>query len=93
MTIEHLKSKIGGVTGIPWSIAEGNRRTPSVVRARWIMLYALQHYCPWMSLQEMAEVICRECHGTVMHGIRKANKLYEHDQNFKAQVDAVLERE
>lgn len=93
MTIEHLRSKIGGITGIPWSIVEGPRRTPGVVRARWLMLYCLHQLCPWMGTHELAENINRECHGTAIHGLRKAKALYDSDPLFRKQVDDVLETE
>ena len=93
MTIEHLQSKIGGITGIPWDIVAGNRRTPSVVRARWVMLYCLSELYPWMGTKELASSINRECHGTAIHGLRKARELYSTDDSFRHQIDQVLETE
>jgi len=91
MTIEELQSRVGGVTGIPWHIAATNRRTPSVVRARWVMLYCLESLFPWMSNQEMARAVNRTCHGTAMHGLKQAHELYFTDKSFREQIDAVLD--
>lgn len=93
MKMEELRSKVGGVVGIPWNILEGNRRTPNVVRGRWVMLYCMRQLFPWMGTQELASNICRDCHGTAIHGMKRATELYETDQEFRQMVDAVLETE
>ena len=91
MQIEDLQDRIGGITGIPWSVICGGRRTPSVVRARWVMLYCLNELYPWLSLQERSRIIGRDCHGTAIHGWKKADELYESDELFRAMVDHVLD--
>jgi hypothetical protein len=46
-----------------------------------------------MGTHELAENINRECHGTAIHGLRKAKALYDSDPLFRKQVDDVLETE
>jgi chromosomal replication initiation ATPase DnaA len=92
-TIDNLRSRVGGYTGIPWDVIKSPRRTPSVVRARWALMLCLDEMMPWLSLCDIAKIVHRDCHGTVVHGLRKAKELYERDDNFRKLVDAVMESE
>lgn len=91
--IDILRSRVGGYTGIPWDVIKSSKRTPSVVRARWALMFCLDEMMPWLSLSDIAEIVHRDCHGTVVHGLRKATELYESDSKFRELVDAVMESE
>ena len=91
MISDELLSRVCGVTGVPLVVLRGRSRVPFVVRARWVWLYCLRDLYPWMSLCELADEVGWDCHGTVIHGLRRCDDLYGMDDEFTRQVDLVLE--
>ncbi|MCS7317802.1 MAG: hypothetical protein NZZ41_05795, partial [Candidatus Dojkabacteria bacterium] len=68
---------------------KGPRRTKDLVLARQVCMYILReefHY----KLEEIAKILCREDHTTVIHGIDKIRHKIMLNDGFNSQVSKII---
>jgi chromosomal replication initiator protein len=59
-------------------------------RPRQIAMYAIRQLCPHMSYPGIARVLAREDHTTVLHGVRRIERLLATHERVTREVGATL---
>ena len=67
---------------------KGAGRSEHIARARQVAMFLLRRDLK-LKLEEVALLLKRKDHTTVMHGVKKVVQIMTHDQTFKEEVDAI----
>jgi len=79
---EDIIERVATVTGIPMEAITGRRRTEMVCVARFLAIAAVREACPFLSLQETAEMFGRADHGTVLHALKRHRALMQRSGHY-----------
>ena len=77
-----ILGEIACLTGIPVGDILGKRRTCAVIYARTLAFATVKAKFPSWSLTEIAEFLGRDCHGTTMAALKRADKMTETSPEF-----------
>jgi chromosomal replication initiation ATPase DnaA len=79
-----LIGEVACITGVPTGIITGRRRTRAVSRARHLVIAAVHHHHPHLSLRDLSSIVRRSCHGTAAHSLQAHRKLAAADPAYQS---------
>jgi chromosomal replication initiator protein len=91
ISIPNLIKNVATSFGIKPNEIKGKKRTKDVALARQVCMYILREELNF-KLEEIATVLGRKDHTTVMHGIDRVKSLRMTEESFREQVIAIVDK-
>lgn len=89
-TVNQILKAVAAEFDIAPKELKGTRRTADIAMARQVCMYILRQEYQY-KLEEIAKILMRKDHTTVMHGIEKVSSLRLSDESFRDQVLRIVE--
>lgn len=89
MDANELLARVATETRVPVEYLVGPRRTGGVAYARSVVYYCVRELLPWMSGDEVGELLGGRDRSAYAHGVGRAEELYRNDERFAELVERI----